>query len=104
MPDLKDIFMERTFTFNSQQLESSLASFSEKGITEFTLQDSEILGHKGRLLRFLQAVRKNAPDLFVTLPVDAKILDMDVCKACAELNCSLDIRSEEHTSELQSQR
>lgn len=91
MPDLKDIFMEKTFTFNSQQLESSLASFSEKGITEFTLQDSEILGHKGRLLRFLQAVRKNAPDLFVTLPVDAKILDMDVCKACAELNCSLDI-------------
>ena len=76
--------MEKTFTFNSQQLESSLASFSEKGITEFTLQDSEILGHKGRLLKFLQAVRKNAPDLFVTLPVDAKILDMDVRKACAE--------------------
>ena len=83
--------MEKTFTFNSRQLETSLASFSEKGITEFTLQDSEILRHKGRLLKFLQAVRKNAPDLFVTLPVDAKILDMDICKACAELNCSLDI-------------
>ena len=83
--------MEKTFTFNSEQLESSLSSFEERGITEFTLQDPEILGHKGRLLKFLQAVKKNAPNLFVSLPVEPAVLDMDVCKVCCELNCSLDI-------------
>ena len=83
--------MEKTFNFKTEQLESSLADFAAKGITEFTLQDEQILGHKGRLLKFLQSVQKNAPDLFVTLPVDAKMLDMDVCRECSLLNCSLDI-------------
>lgn len=83
--------MEKTFNFKTEQLEASLADFAAKGITEFTLQDEQILGHKGRLLKFLQSVQKNAPDLFVTLPVDAKMLDMDVCRECSLLNCSLDI-------------
>lgn len=83
--------MEKTFTFNSEQLDFSLSSFAQKGITEFTLQDPEILGHRGRFLKFLQSVRKNAPGLFVSLPVEPEILDMDVCKACCQVNCSLDI-------------
>ncbi|MBQ0051382.1 MAG: hypothetical protein KBT11_04890 [Treponema sp.] len=75
----------------SLNFESELASFEEKGITEFTLQDSEILEHKGKLLKFLQTVEKKAPGLFVTLPVSASILDMDVVKACSNLFCTLEI-------------
>ena len=83
--------MEKSFKFNSANLESSLASFAERGITEFTLQDEAILSHKGKLLHFLQVFREKAGDVFLTLPVRAELLDMDVCKACAELYCTLEI-------------
>jgi len=83
--------MSDSFKFNSSNLESSLSSFKERGITEFTLQDEAILSHKGRLLHFLQLFREKAGDAFLTLPVSASVLDMDVCKACAELYCSLEI-------------
>lgn len=76
---------------NSRNFESELASFEKKGITEFTLQDSEILEHKGKLLKFLQTVEKKAPGLFLTLPVSASVLDMDVVKACSNLYCTLEI-------------
>ena len=83
--------MEKSFKFNSANLESSLASFAERGITEFTLQDEAILSHKGKLLHFLQVFREKAGDVFLTLPVRAELLDMDVCKACAEIFCTLEI-------------
>ena len=83
--------MADSFKFNSSNLESSLSSFKQRGITEFTLQDEAILGHKGKLLHFLQVFREKAGDVFLTLPVSASVLDMDVCKACAELYCTLEI-------------
>ena len=83
--------MEKTFTFSSSNLEASLSSFAEKGITEFTLQDQEILSHKGKLLHFLQEFSRRCPDVFLTLPVAASVLDMDVCQACSNLYCSLEI-------------
>ena len=83
--------MSDTIKFTSSNLESSLSSFSSRGITEFTLQDEAILSHKGKLLRFLQVFREKAGDVFLTLPVSATVLDMDVCKACSELYCTLEI-------------
>ena len=83
--------MVQTFKFSSANLESSLSSFSEKGITEFTLQDEAILSHKGKLLHFLESFRSKCGDVFLTLPVSATVLDMDVCKACSELYCTLEI-------------
>lgn len=83
--------MSDSFKFNSANLESSLSSFKERGITEFTLQDEAILSHKGKLLHFLQLFREKAGDVFLTLPVSASVLDMDVCKACSELYCTLEI-------------
>lgn len=71
--------------------ESLLENFARQGITEFTLQDENILNHKGKLLKFLQSIAEKAPDLFLTLPVKADILDMDVCKAVASLYCTLEI-------------
>lgn len=81
--------LEKSFHFSD--VESSLSSFASRGITEFTLQDSDILSHKGKLLHFLQAFRKKAGDVLLTLPVRVEILDMDVCKACSELYCTLEI-------------
>ncbi len=83
--------MDEALHFSSSSLESSLSSFAEQGITEFVLQDESILSHKGRLLSFLNAFEKKAPQVFLTLPVNAELLDMDVCRACSRLYCTLEI-------------
>ncbi|WP_407428318.1 hypothetical protein [Treponema sp.] len=77
--------------FSSANLEASLSSFASQKITEFTLQDEEILSHKGKLLHFLQVFGEKAGNVFLTLPVRAELLDMDVCKACSNLYCTLEI-------------
>lgn len=81
----------QSFKIKSQNLENSLAQSYQKGMTEFTLQDSSVLENKSRLLHFLKFSEQNCPDLFLTLPLSAKMLDMDVCRECSNLNVSLDI-------------
>lgn len=83
--------MSDSVHFSVTDLESSLSSLAERGVTEFVLQDESILSHKGRLLHFLQEFARFAPDVFLTLPIDAAVLDMDVAKAASNLYCSLDI-------------
>lgn len=83
--------MEKQFFFDSKNLESSLKTFAEKGITEFTLQDEKILSDKEKLCEFLKSVKKIIPDLFLILPINAKILDIQICKLLGELYCSLEI-------------
>ena len=61
----------QSYQYKSSELESSLASFAQRGITEFTLQDEAILSHKGKLLHFLQIFAQKAGDVFLTLPVNA---------------------------------
>ncbi|MBQ3671375.1 MAG: hypothetical protein II921_07865 [Treponema sp.] len=82
---------EKSYSFSARDMESELSSFAEKGITEFTLQDNATLSHKGKLLKFLRAFAEKCPSVFLTLPVPAGVLDMDVCKACSELYCTLEI-------------
>lgn len=83
--------MERSYSFKSGDIENSLLTFEEKGITEFTLHDKAILSNKARLLSFLNSFLKNTPSTFLNLPVDACVLDADVCKLLSQLFCSLDI-------------
>jgi len=83
--------MDKIVKFNSSQLEASLKDFKKAQIKEFTLQDQAILSSKGKLLRFLGLFEQYAPQTLLTLPVDASVLDMDVCKACSKLFCTLEI-------------
>lgn len=83
--------MSESYKYKTSELENSLSSFAERGITEFTLQDESILGHKGKLLSFLKAFEKKCPSVLLTLPVKAGVLDMDVCKAAGNLFCTLEI-------------
>lgn len=83
--------MQPSFKISSSDLEASLERFYKEGMTEFTLQDPSVLESKAKLLKFLQFVEKNCPGLFVTLPLSADVLDMDICKECSRINCSLDI-------------
>lgn len=90
---------EGSFHFSSKDLEGSLSSLKSNGITEFTLQDDEILSHKGKLLSFLEKFSRECPDIFLILPVNASVLDMDVCKICSGLYCTLEIPLEGFSKE-----
>jgi len=79
------------YQFTSTDLERNLSGFAEKGITELVLHDPLFASDRGRLLHFLQTVAKDAPGLYVTVPVMASVLDMDVCRAASNIFCSLDI-------------
>jgi len=79
------------YQFSAEELEKSLPEFASKGITELVLHDPLLTSDKGRLLHFMQAVSKKAPELCVTVPVQASVLDMDVCRAAADIFCSFDI-------------
>ncbi len=81
----------KEYQFNAEELERRLHEFAQKGITELVVHDPALSRDRGRLLHFIQAVENHAPDLYVTLPVEAPVLDKDVCRAAQNIFCSLDI-------------
>ncbi len=83
--------MENNFHIKSENLIENLVDFAKKGGTEFALTDPEILGHKGKLLKFLGEAAKKFPNLMLILPLEAKTLDMDVCRALSQIFCTVDI-------------
>lgn len=83
--------MKKEYTFSADELESSLKDFSQKGITELFVNDESLANDKKRLVRFLVAVESDAKDVFVSIKVNPSVIDNELCKICAELNCSLEV-------------
>ena len=83
--------MKKEYAFSSDELESSLKTFSSKGIYELFVNDEALANDKRRLLHFLTAVKSDAGDIFLSIKVNSSVIDNEVCKKCAEVNCSLEI-------------
>ncbi|MCR5494731.1 MAG: hypothetical protein K6F15_03760 [Treponema sp.] len=83
--------MEKLYTYKTSELESSLANCVKNGVTELYVHDDAIANDKGKLLRFLKTLLKEAPDLFLSILVNPKILDADVCRTCMNINCSIEL-------------
>lgn len=83
--------MKTEYQFKSNELESQLKHCEKNGITELSVHDEAISNDKGKLLHFLKAVEKDAPNLFVSLTVNPSVLDNDVCRQCQKINVSLDV-------------
>lgn len=79
------------YQFETSRIISSLDSFSEKGITEFTVHDSKISGSKKAVIELMEAVAKKCPSLFITIPVEASIIDRQLIAAAGNINCSIEI-------------
>lgn len=79
------------YKFSIETILKELPDFNRKGITELTVHDPKISGDKALLEKLLNAVKKYAPDLFVSIPVQAKILDGKIISLMSQLNCSLEI-------------
>ena len=83
--------MEKQFSFKSDELVSQLKKCRENGITELTVHDSSIACDKARLINFLKAVQKDAPELFVSIKISPRTLDAEIVRMLSVLNCSVEM-------------
>jgi hypothetical protein len=83
--------MNTEYKFTSQELESQIATLSQKGITELSVTDEKVSHDKNRLLRLMKLITQHAPDVFVSFLADAGIIDREVISAAQNIFCSFDI-------------
>ena len=83
--------MEKLFEYSAQELETRLCECAKNGVTELFVHDEALSRDKGRVLRFLRTAERDAPDLFISIKIDPRILDADVIRLCSGLNVSLEL-------------
>lgn len=83
--------MEKQFYFNSAELADNLKDFSLKGITELSVHDENIANDKGLLRDFLLRIQKDAPELFVSIEINPKILDQEICYLLSSISSSVEM-------------
>lgn len=83
--------MKDEYNFDLTDLDSQLASFSQNGITRFSLHDGVFSRERNSLKDFLSKAKKYIPEVFISIPVEADVIDSEVVSLCKDLFCSLDI-------------
>ena len=83
--------MNTEYKFTSQELESQIASLSQKGITELSVTDEKVAHDKNKLLRLMKLIAQHAPEVFVSFLADASLIDREVISAAQNIFCSFDI-------------
>ncbi|MCR4901123.1 MAG: hypothetical protein K5907_09955 [Treponema sp.] len=83
--------MDKEYKFTSGELESQIATLNQKGITEFSIHDPAIAKDKRRIIKIINLVAQQAPDVFVSILIDAACLDREVVLAATQIFCSFDI-------------
>lgn len=82
---------QRQYDIPTSRIVQELPDFTARGITEFIIHDKHLASDKKEILRIADAVRKYAPELFISIPVSIKIIDKDFLAALSDLFCSLEI-------------
>ena len=83
--------MAKEYKFKAEELESQIASLSQKGITELSVTDEKVAHDKNKLLRLMKLIAQHAPEVFVSFLVDASLIDREVISAAQNIFCSFDI-------------
>ncbi|MDE5581140.1 MAG: hypothetical protein K2I95_06935, partial [Treponemataceae bacterium] len=83
--------MKDEYNFDLTDLDSQLASFSQKGITRFSLHEGVFSRDRNSLKNFLSKAKKYIPEVFISIPVEAEVIDCEIVALCKDLFCSLDI-------------
>ena len=84
-------YMAKEYKFKAEELESQIASLSQKGITELSVTDEKVAHDKNKLLRLMKLIVQHAPEVFVSFLVDASLIDREVISAAQNIFCSFDI-------------
>ena len=83
--------MNKEYKFTASELESQISHLSEKGITELSINDLVLAKDKKRLIRLINKIAAEAPELFVSILVDASVIDREFVSAASQVFLSLDI-------------
>ncbi|MCR4736246.1 MAG: hypothetical protein K5829_14710 [Treponema sp.] len=83
--------MKKEYNFTADELEAQISSLEEKGITELSIHDQSISKDKKRILKILQKISQAAPNLFLSLLIDASVIDKETVNAASQLFCSFEI-------------
>jgi len=83
--------MNKEYQFSSEELEAQISTFKEKGITEFSIHDPSLAKNKKRILKILNLIADQAPEVFISILIDASCLDRELAAAASQIFCSFDI-------------
>ena len=83
--------MAKEYKFKAEELESQIATLSQKGITELSVTDEKVARDKNKLLRLMKLIAQQAPDVFVSFYTEASVIDREVIAAASNIFCSFDI-------------
>ena len=83
--------MEKRYKFSANDLENQIGTLVDKGITELTISDEKIAGDKKRLIKLINLISEQAPEVFVSFLVDASVIDKELVSAATQIFCSFEI-------------
>ena len=83
--------MEKEFKFKIEDLNTQLEKLVRNGVTELTITDEKVSHSKKLILNVINLVAQKAPDLFVSILVDANVIDKDVAACATQVFCSFEI-------------
>lgn len=83
--------MEKEFKFKIEDLNTQIVTLLKNGVTELFITDEKVSKNKKTILNIINLVAQKAPDLFVSILVDASVIDKEIAAAATQIFCSFDI-------------
>ena len=83
--------MQSEYKFKTNELEAQIQTPTQKGITEFSIHDSDVAKDKRRVLKLINLIAQHAPDVFVSIYIQAQTIDREIAAAATQIFCSFDI-------------
>ncbi|MCQ2592368.1 MAG: hypothetical protein MJ188_06245 [Treponema sp.] len=87
----KNLGSKKEYKFSASVVEEQIKFLGEKEITEFTIHDEAISRDKRRVLKILNLAAEFAPQVFISILIDASIIDKEILSAATNLFCAFDI-------------
>lgn len=81
----------KEYKFTAAELEAQIPTIVSKGITELTIVDDAVAHNKKKVLRIINLINQHAPEVFVSIYIDASIIDREIASAATQIFCSFDI-------------
>ncbi len=75
----------------TDQLIQRIPELAREGVTEFFLHDRTVAGNRKYLSSLIETVLANCPDMFLSLTVDLKLIDVPFIQKLSSIYCSIDI-------------
>lgn len=83
--------MEKEYKFKIEDLNTQITTLVKNGVTELVITDEKVSKSKKLVLNIINLVAQKAPDMFVSILLDANVLDKEVAAAATQVFCSFDI-------------